>query len=89
MVNDALHPLAPRRRIVAVSQDGSILERDIQLVIEAVGHPAADLLRGGAPFVHGDVERMVNVIVTALVAQGLLERCAAHWFSWHTALPKD
>ena len=73
VVEDALHPAAPHLAIRAVREDGRILERDRQLVAEAVGHPASDLLRRGPPLVEHAVERMVDVIRAATFAQALLE----------------
>ena len=63
----------PRLAIRAVGEDRRILQRDVDLVVEAVGHPALDLLAAGAPFVHGAMERMMNVVQRALGAQRLLE----------------
>src|SRR5690606_14264259 len=81
MVDDPLYPLAPRRRVITVGEDGGILERDIHLVIEAVGNPAPDLPGGGAPLVHGNMERRVDVGAPTLVTEGLLECRRAHRLS--------
>ena len=44
VVEDALHPVAPHRAIRAVGEDRGVLDRDADLVVEAVRDPAADLL---------------------------------------------
>ena len=44
VVQDALNPQAPGLRVRAVGHQRGILARDGYLVIEAVGHPAADLV---------------------------------------------
>ncbi len=48
---------------------------DVDLIVEAIGDPALDLLAAGAAGVHGLVEGMVDVVVGALGAQGGFEFC--------------
>ncbi|MNN12627.1 hypothetical protein D3C81_1256240 [compost metagenome] len=78
VVDDALDPLAAGVAVRAVGHDRRVLHRDAHLVVEAVGHPALDLLAARAALVHGDVERVVDVVVGALGAQRLLEFGGAH-----------
>src|SRR6218665_802347 len=40
VVENAHHPFAPRCAVGAVRQDGRILERNVDLVVKAVRHPA-------------------------------------------------
>ena len=46
VVDDAADPAAPDLAVGAVRQDRRVLERDVLLVVEAVGHPAPDLAGG-------------------------------------------
>ena len=69
MVQDALDPLAPHLAVRAVRQHRRVLHRNGDLVVEAVGHPAADLLRARLAGVEHDVERVVDVVAPALLAQ--------------------
>src|SRR5215470_11711488 len=73
VIENPLHPVAPHRAVIAVGKHGRILDRNADLVIETVGHPAADLFRLRAPRIQHHVERMVNVIGAALVTQSLFE----------------
>ena len=73
MVQDALDPLAPHLAVRAVRQHRRVLHRNGDLVVEAVGHPAADLLRARLAGVEHDVERVVDVVAPALLAQLRLE----------------
>ena len=45
VIQNPLHPLAAHRAVRAVGEDRGILDRDVDLVVEAVRDPAPDLLR--------------------------------------------
>ena len=78
VVKNALQPFAAGVAIGAVGQDRRILERDVQLVVEAIGHPPLNLLTAGVAGIHRLMKRVVNVVVRALGAQGLLKLGRAH-----------
>ncbi len=69
VVEDALHPAAPHLAVGAVGQHRRVLDRNRDLVVEAVRHPAANLLGRGAPAVEHHVERVVDVVRAATLAQ--------------------
>ena len=48
VIENPLHPIAPHGSVIAIGEDGGILDRNADLVIEAVRHPTPDLL-GLAP----------------------------------------
>src|SRR4029077_1144461 len=73
MVEYPLHPVAAYRALLAVREDRRILQRNVDLVVEAVRHPAADLLARRLATVQHQIEGMVNVIGAAALAQVLLE----------------
>ncbi|MCY1432777.1 hypothetical protein D9M71_487850 [compost metagenome] len=73
MVEQALNPLAANFAVRAVGQDRCILHRDVDLVVETVGHPALDLLAACAAFIHRHMVGVMDVVVGALGAQGLFE----------------
>jgi hypothetical protein len=73
VVVDADDPLAARCPVGAVGQDGRILERDVDLVVETVRNPRADFLRRAFASAHAQVERMMNVIARLLRAQPCFE----------------
>src|SRR5262249_898506 len=73
VVEDALHPVAAHGAVVAVGKNGSVLQRDVDLIVEAVRHPTADLLRRRLARVEHDVEGMMDVISPTALAQPLLE----------------
>ncbi len=87
VIEDALNPLAPGFAIRAVGEDRRILQRDVDLIVETIGHPALDLLAGSAPFVHGAMERVMDVIQRALGAQRLLEFGRCHGSLAHQNSP--
>ena len=66
MVEQALDPAPPRRAIGAVGQDRCVLDRDADLVVEAVGDPAAHLERLQLAAVQAAVERVVDVVARLL-----------------------
>src|ERR1700728_495409 len=73
VIEDSAYPQATLLAVRAVSENRGILARDIDLVIEAVGHPAANLRPAGATRVQHDVERMMNVVGLPLGTQLTLE----------------
>ncbi|MNY31959.1 hypothetical protein D3C86_1661460 [compost metagenome] len=87
MVENPLQPLPAHVAVRAVGQDGSVFQGDVDLVIEAIGDPALDLLAAGASGVHGLVEGMVDVVVGALGAQGGFEFCRGHRGLGHWGTP--
>ena len=77
VVMNTLHPFAADIPVPAVGEDGGVLHRNIHLIVIPVRHPALDLPAAGAALIHGHVVRMMDVVVTALVAQRLFELGAA------------
>jgi hypothetical protein len=73
VVEDALDPLPAGRAIVAIGQNGGVLERKAALVVVAVGHPAAQLERLQFAAVQPPVEWMVCVVAGLELAQARLE----------------
>ena len=71
-MDDEVQPEAPHLAQRAVREDGGILERDVALVIEAVGDPAADGIGRKPARVHGDVKRVL--VVVTLIADGMKPR---------------
>src|SRR5690606_35267238 len=69
VVDDAADPAAAHVRQRAVGQDRRVLARDVGLVVEAVGHPAPQLLGAQRPLVHPPVERVQRVVSLGLGAQ--------------------
>src|SRR6266404_5688449 len=69
VVEYALHPRAAHRTVRAIGQNGGILERDVDLVIEAIRHPGADLRRGRRTGIHHHIEGMMDVVGTAQTPQ--------------------
>ena len=57
------------RAVAAVGQDRRVLLRDVDLVVEAVRHPAPDLRRRAAAAVQPHVERVVDVVARLPGAQ--------------------
>src|SRR4029077_15515412 len=45
-----------------VGENRGVFDWNVSLIIEAIGHPAAQCLRRKPPFVHTDMERMFVVI---------------------------
>jgi hypothetical protein len=52
-----------------VGQDGGVFARDTDLVVKAIGDPASNFVGRTTTRVHPHVERMVDVITAAFVAQ--------------------
>src|SRR5919109_5161609 len=73
VIEDPLHPGAAHGTLLAVGEDGGILPRDGDLVVEAIRHPAADLRRRRLAGVQHEVERVVDVIDAPARSQLLLE----------------
>jgi hypothetical protein len=46
MIEQALNPLAANLAVRTVGEDRGVLERDVDLIVEAVGNPALDLFAG-------------------------------------------
>ena len=86
VVDDALNPLAAGVAVRAVGENGRVLHRNADLIVETVRHPTLNLLAGCAAVVHGNVERVMNVVVATLVAQGLLEFGNTHRLALHGGL---
>jgi hypothetical protein len=78
VVEDALDPLAADRALRAVGQNGGVLHRDRDLVVEAVRHPALQLFAGELALGHHHVEGVVDVVARALLAQQGLELAGLH-----------
>ena len=87
VVEDALDPAPALVAAGHVGEDRGVLDRDADLVIEPVQHPALHLRLGAAAIVHGDVERVVDVVALALGAQLLLELGFAPWIQSSTSIP--
>ena len=66
VVEDTLDPLAADLAVGTVGQDRRVLQRDVDLVVETVRHPALDLFATGTALVHRDMERMVDMVVASL-----------------------
>src|SRR3954470_2652209 len=73
VVDDALDPAPALLPVGHVGEDRRVLDRNADLVVEAVQHPSLHLLSGAAAAVHGDVEGMVDVVAVSLRPQLLLE----------------
>ncbi len=84
MVEQALDPFATDFTVWAVGQDRRVFQRDIHLIVEAIGDPALDLLTAGAAFVHRHMVGVMDMVEGALGAQGgfelsLAQRCVGHF----------
>src|SRR6266702_1788857 len=64
MVDDPLNPLLPHLAFGAVGEDQRVLDRNVDLVVEPVRHPALELLARQLAPVHPLVEGM-EVMVAA------------------------
>src|SRR5439155_1045145 len=73
VIENALYPVAPHATVVAIGEDGGVLDGNADLVIEAVRHPAANLRRRGLAGIQHHVEWMVDVVGAAALTQLLLE----------------
>src|ERR1700721_98939 len=73
MIENALHPGAAHCAIRAIGQNGGILDRDVDLIVEAIRDPAANLLRRRGTHIHQHIERMMNVVGPLLGSQLRLE----------------
>src|SRR5438046_6732250 len=73
VIENPPHPLAAHGAILAVGEYGGVLPRNVDLVVEAIRDPAADLRRSRRARVQHHVERMVDVIASAALAQLPLE----------------
>ena len=69
VVDDALDPLAADCHIRAVRHDRGVLHRNRNLVVEAIGDPALQLLLSQLALGHHHVERVIDVVAGALFAQ--------------------
>src|ERR1043166_9469254 len=69
VVEDALDPAPALVAIGHVGEDRGVLDRDADLVIEAVEDPTLHLRARAAAVVHCDVERVMDVVALALRAQ--------------------
>ena len=82
VVDDALDPPAAYLPVRAAAEDRPVLPRDVRLVIEAVGHPAPDLLPARSAVVHPPMEGMLVVVVLGVGAERFLEvigrQCCGH-----------
>src|ERR1700721_2261486 len=73
VIENALHPGASHGSIRAIGQNGGILDRDVDLIVEAIRHPAANLLRRRGTGIHHHIEGMMNVVGPPLGSQLRLE----------------
>ena len=73
VIQNAFHPDAPGCAVITVGKNGRILDRDVELIVVAIGHPAANLLDAGFTRIQHHIERVMNVIRTALFTQLLFE----------------
>src|SRR3569833_3313236 len=86
VVENPLHPRPPHGTVGAVGQDGRIFDGNVDLIVEPIGHPAANLLRRGPSGIQHHVERMVNVIRPAFLTQPLLELLVAPGALAHSSI---
>src|SRR6185369_6784816 len=77
VIEDELHPLPAHLAVGAIRQDRGILDRYLDLVVVAVGDPAANLRRRRLARVQHDVEGMMDMVGGAALAQLLLELFAS------------
>ena len=68
VVDDALDPFTAMVAVRHVGKNCSVLDRNADLVVEAVVDPALHLFAGAFAAVHGDVKRVMNVIAVTLGA---------------------
>jgi hypothetical protein len=68
VVEDASDPAAAHLAMRTVGEDGGIFEREILLVIEAIGHPALDLPTTQSSLVHLPMEGVPIVVALGLRA---------------------
>src|SRR6202030_4478377 len=73
VIENALYPVAAHAAIVAVGENGGVLDGNADLVIEAIRHPAANLRRGRPAGIQHHVERVEDVVGAAALAPLLLE----------------
>jgi hypothetical protein len=73
VVEDALHPAATHVAVGAVGEDRGVLDGNRSLVAEAVGDPALHLLARRLAGVQHHVERVMDVIRLAALAQAGFE----------------
>ena len=73
VVEEALNPEAPDIAVRAVGEDRGVLARDVDLVVEAVRHPAAEGLAVELSRVHPLVELVVDVVEALQRTQLALE----------------
>ena len=78
VIQNPLQPEPAHTSVRAVGHDGGVFLGNLDLVVVPVGHPAADLFGRALPAVHGFMVRVVDVVVLALGAQGLLEIRPVH-----------
>ena len=69
MVKDAQNPFTANLTVVAIGQNGRVLEGNGNLVIKPIGHPTALLRRIEFAFSHHHMKRMVDVVAGAFAAQ--------------------
>ncbi len=69
MIEYAQNPAPPRFPVGTVGHDRCVFKRNVDLIIETVGHPALDFFFAELAAVHPDIERMMNMVAGALGAQ--------------------
>src|SRR5918994_3671967 len=69
MVENALHPVPAHCSVGAIRENGSILDGNVDLVIEAIRDPCANLLRPRTARIQHDIEGVMDMICGAFVAQ--------------------
>lgn len=75
MIDQAAKPDAAHFAQRAARQNGGVLDWDVPLVVEAIGHPAANLIGVEFPRIHAAMERVL--VVVAVLADGPkpLQKC--------------
>jgi len=68
VIENALHPGSAHGAVRAIGENGGIFDRDIDLVVKAVGDPAANLHWRRGAGIQQHVERVVNVVGAPLGA---------------------
>src|SRR5437762_5499453 len=88
VIENPPHPLAAHGAILAVGEYGGVLPGNVDLVVEAIRDPAADLRRSRRARVQHHVERMVDVIASAALAQLPLEFLIAPGGTAHSSISR-
>jgi len=73
VVENALDPETAAVAVLAVGQHGGIFDRNALLIIETISHPALNSFTAEAPFIHLNVEGVMNMVVALFATQLPLE----------------